>query len=115
MSMIDAHDLIDIIENDFKNDNIQITIHIDPVIVGNKKIDKMKDEIINLLKKLDKDLDIHDFRMIESSKKVKILFDCVVPYDKNYTSLYLSNYLKDNINDKDNKNVYVIEIDRPHC
>lgn len=115
LSMIEAHDLLDEIENYFKEKDIYLTIHIDPVIVGNKKVDKIKNEIIKVLEKLDKELSIHDFRMIESNLQTKILFDCVVPFEKNYNEKYLIKYLKQNIKEDDTKYLYIIEIDRPYC
>ena len=115
LSMIEAHDLLDEIENYFKEKDIYLTIHIDPVIVGNKKVDKIKNEIIKVLEKLDKELSIHDFRMIESNLQTKILFDCVVPFEKNYNEKYLIKYLKQNIKEDGTKYLYIIEIDRPYC
>ena len=112
LTMLKAHDLIDEIENDFKeNLDIYLTIHIDPVIIGNKKIEIVKARILKLLKKLNKEIEINDFRLIEG-KKTKILFDCVLPFDCNYTYKYLVNYLKNNINED---YMYYIEINRPYC
>ena len=34
------------------------------------------------LSELDKELDIHDFRIVEGPTHTNILFDCVVPYHK---------------------------------
>ena len=113
MSMIKAHDLMDEIENDFKEHmNLQLTIHMDPVIIGDKEIDKMKDKILKLLKELNSKIDIHDFRMIKGSKKTNILFDCVLPFDLDYTYKDIKQYLSEKI---DGNYEYYIEIDRPFC
>lgn len=113
MSMIKAHDLMDEIENDFKEHmNLQLTIHMDPVIVGDKEIDKMKNKILKLLKELNSKIDIHDFRMIKSSKKTNILFDCVIPFDLDYSYKDIKAYLNENI---EGSYEYYIEIDRPFC
>ena len=113
MSIIDAHDLLDEIENDFKKEGINLTIHMDPVIIGDKKLDKIKSEVDKSLKEFDKELSIHDFRVSEGKYKTKIIFDCVVPHDKDYTRKEIANYLKDSINN--DKYIYIIEIDRPYC
>ena len=116
LSLIEAHDLIDVIENDIKEKyGTEITIHIDPVIVGDKKIDKLKSQILTELKKLDKKIEIHDFRVIEGKKKDKILFDCVIPYEKDYTYNYLKKYLSEKITNDNKTYVFFIEIDRPYC
>ena len=108
LTLIDAHNLIDKIESDFKSKGYNLTIHIDPVIVGDKKIDKLKKLVIKSINSFDKDLKIHDFRII----KTKVLFDCVVPYEKTYNSKDISKYLSSVI---DENFEYVIEIDRPYC
>ena len=112
LTMIKAHDLIDEIENDFKKEGIDLTIHIDPVIIGDKKLDKIKEMIDISLKKLDKKISIHDFRIIEGKYQTKVLFDCVIPYEKEYTKKQLIKHL---INDIPEKYIYDIEIDRPFC
>ncbi len=112
LTMIKAHDLIDEIENDFKKEGIDLTIHMDPVIIGDKKLDKIKKMIDISLKKLDKKISIHDFRIIEGKYQTKVLFDCVIPYEKEYTKKQLIKHL---INDIPEKYIYDIEIDRPFC
>ena len=64
------------------------------------------------LKKLDKKISIHDFRIIEGKYQTKVLFDCVIPYEKEYTKKQLIKHL---INDIPEKYIYDIEIDRPFC
>lgn len=114
MNMIEAHDLMDIIENDFKEEfGIDLTIHMDPVIIGNKEIDNLKKEIEKYLHKLNKELKIHDFRITTGRRHTKVIFDCVVPYECDYNEEYLIMYLKEKINDE--KYRYIIEIDRPFC
>lgn len=116
LNMLEAHDLMDIIENDFKEElQVDLTIHMDPVVIGDKKSDKIKNEIIKSLNKLDESLTIHDFRIVKGKKRIKILFDCVVPYEKNYTAVDIKNHLIKTINNNKYKYYYVIEIDRPFC
>ena len=113
MTMIKAHDLVERIEDDFKKEGIDLTIHIDPIIIGDKELDRIKNRITKVLKELDEELSIHDFRMIERKYQTKIVFDCLIPHDKNYTKKQLIKYLKNNIKDDKHKYVYYIEIDRP--
>ena len=116
MDMIKAHDLMDIIENDFKEEKgIDLTIHMDPVIVGDPKVDKIKNKVIKVIKELDKDLEIHDFRIVEGTTHTNILFDCVIPYEKNYKKEDLVKYLSKKVISKKMKYCFVIEIDRPYC
>ncbi|MBO5412969.1 MAG: cation transporter [Clostridia bacterium] len=116
MDMLEAHDLMDNIENDFReNLGISLTIHMDPVVIGNEKVDKLKQLIVSTIHKLDNSLEIHDFRIVEGTTHTNILFDCVVPYEKDYTADYIKEYLNNNIEPEEEKYYYVVEIDRPYC
>ena len=115
MSMLEAHDKIDNIERDFRDKKgILLTIHMDPVIIGDPKLDAMKAQIEGLLQKLDPTLHFHDIRMVDGPSHTNVIFDCEVPQEKNYTSEFLASYLRANI--KWNSPVYfIVEIDRPLC
>ena len=111
-----AHDMIDNIENNFKEKyGIDMTIHMDPVIVGDARIDELKSLIKRYIKKMDNDLKIHDFRVIDTNGHTNILFDCVVPYEKVYSAEDIQQYLLDNINELEGDYKYIVEIDRPFC
>lgn len=113
INMLFAHSIIDNIESEFKKLGIYLTIHIDPIVVGNFKIDKLKCNIKNILKNLDSDLDIYDFRIVDKSTHTDIIFSCVVPYEKEYSSVDITNYLKKSIIDEEKKYCYEVKIDRP--
>lgn len=116
MNMLEAHDLMDNIENDFKEHfGIDLTIHMDPIVIGNERVDKLKQLVVNTIHQLDNCLEIHDFRIVEGTTHTNILFDCVVPYEKEYTREKIVKYLVNNIKPEDEKYYYVIEIDRPYC
>ena len=116
MDVIKAHDLMDNIEKDFKEKHgIDLTIHMDPIVVGNPKVDKLHELIVGAIHKLDSELKIHDFRIVEGITHTNILFDCVVPYDKNYTLEDIKNHLNNTIVPEKEIYYYVIQIDRPYC
>ncbi len=115
MSMLEAHDKIDNIERDFRNKmGIALTIHMDPLIVGDPKMDALMAQIGEKLQKLDPTLHFHDIRMVDGPSHTNVVLDCEVPQDKNYTSEFLANYLSENV--KWNTQLYfIVEIDRPLC
>lgn len=116
MDMLEAHDLMDNIENDFKEHlGIDLTIHMDPIVIGNERVDNLKQLITTTIHQLDECLEIHDFRIVEGTTHTNILFDCVVPYEKDYTADDIVKHLVKNIKPENEKYYYVIEIDRPYC
>jgi hypothetical protein len=109
-----AHDMMDNIEKDFKDDlGIALTIHMDPIILNNPKIDKLQKLVIESLNKLDNKLKIHDFRVVEGITHTNILFDCIVPFEKEYTIETITDHLSKTIIPEKETYYYVIEIDRP--
>ena len=115
MSMLEAHDKIDNIERDFRNKlGIALTIHMDPVIVGDPKLDALIAQIGKELQKLDPTLHFHDIRMVDGPSHTNVVMDCEVPQEKNYTSEFLASYLQANIK-WDTQLYFIVEIDRPLC
>lgn len=115
MDIMKAHDFIDNIEKDFKDElGIALTIHMDPIVVGDPRIDKLQEKVIQLIHKLDKDLKIHDFRVVEGITHTNILFDCIVPYEKNHTEESLKEYLMKELIPEKEIYYYIIQIDRPY-
>ena len=87
----------------------------DPIDVDNPKVIKLQKNVSETIEKFDKDLKIHDFRIVEGIPHTHILFDCVVPYEKNYSVDDIKEYLTNNIKPEKEIYFYVINIDRPYC
>ena len=114
-SINEIHDVVDKIEMDFKDEmGISITIHMDPVEVGNQKLEDIKEQIRVALCKLDPELTFHDVRMVDGKDLTKVIFDCVVPPDKHYGSEMIADYLKKEVRYDCNLD-YVVEIEIPFC
>ena len=114
MDIMKAHDMMDNIEKDFRDElGISLTIHMDPIVVGDPKIDMLQTKVVQALHKLDQDLKIHDFRVVQGITHTNILFDCIVPFEKNHTEESLKEYLMKEIVPEKEVYYYIIEIDRP--
>ena len=116
MDIMKAHDLMDNIEKDFREEqDIELTIHMDPIIVGDEYVDKLQEKVIQAIRELDKELKVHDFRVVKGITHTNILFDCIVPYEKDYTEESLNEHLRKTIIPEKEIYYYVIHIDRPYC
>ncbi len=109
-----VHDKVDNIEADFKKEGMALTIHMDPIELGNPILDDYKEQVRKLLQEKDPEIKFHDFRMVRGDSHTNLIFDCVIPHEKSYTQDELGNYLKKNINTDENL-FFVIEIDRDFC
>ena len=114
-SIVEIHDIVDKIEMDFKDElGISITIHMDPVQVGNEKLDAIKEKIAVALNKLDSEITFHDVRMVDGKDLTKVILDCVVPPEKHYGAEQIAGYLKSEVI-CDFSLDFVVEIDIPFC
>ena len=115
MDILIAHDLMDNIERDFKKDlGIDLTIHMDPIILDDPEINNLYKQVTKSISKLNENLNIHDFRVVKGVTHTNILFDCIVPYEENYTIEDITNHLNKTIKPENHTYFYVIKIDRPY-
>ena len=107
-----VHDIIDQMEQDlFEKFNCITTIHMDPIVVDNKEINDMKDFTEKIVKGLNPEFSIHDFRMTDGGKRVNLIFDLVVPRDKEYDKEQIIKNIQQKIHEKDNKYYAVIKVE----
>lgn len=107
-----VHDIIDQMEQDlFEKFNCITTIHMDPIVVDNKEINDMRDFTEKIVKGLNPEFSIHDFRMTDGGKRVYLIFDLVVPRDKEYDKEQIIKNIQQKIHEKDNKYYAVIKVE----
>ena len=113
LGLLKAHQIADLIEEDFYNDsNINITVHVDPIDIDDPIAKSLRKQIKKHLKLLDKDISIHDFRIVKNKKNIKVLFDCVTPFNKDYKEKNITDYLKSVLNSEHKKYIFIIKIDK---
>ena len=80
MNVLDAHDMVDNIEQDFwKADNLQVTIHYDPIVTADPRVKQVREQLTCTLAKIDPALSLHDLRLVPGSSHTNIVFDLVTP------------------------------------
>lgn len=78
---LECHDIIDDIERDaLEQMNVHLVIHYDPVVLNDEEWNTMREIMDEIIVKVDPQLSMHDFRVVRSSKKTKLMFDLAVPY-----------------------------------
>lgn len=111
--LLTSHDLIDKIERDFKDLGLDLTIHLDPVIIGSEFVDNLKNKINIALNKLDCRININDFRVIKYNGNITILFDCLIPHNLAFTRKDITSYLEENIDNRIQNYHYIVNVIRP--
>ncbi len=78
--IIYLHDNIDNIENYILGKyGILTTIHMDPVILNDPELNKYKQMILDVVKDIDSNYSIHDFRIIKGTTHTNLVFDLLLP------------------------------------
>ena len=79
--ILEMHDLIDHIEHDLSEMcNCEAVIHMDPISVNDPETNTLKEQIRNIIKEIDGNLQFHDFRIVKGPTHTNLLFDVLVPY-----------------------------------
>lgn len=108
-----SHDLIDNIERDFSRDlNINLVIHLDPIITNDEEINQLRNMTTEVIEKIDKNLSMHDFRVVKGKTHTNLIFDVVVPVGFEIKSSELVKKIEQQIKLQDNRYYAVITIDK---
>lgn len=81
LNVMVGHNIIDDIENDVKKEmGIYLTIHYDPIEVNNERVTELKEITESVVRKVNPELSIHDFRIVDGPMHTNLIFDVVIPY-----------------------------------
>lgn len=75
------HDEIDNVENELRDRlGCEAVIHMDPVITDDGIREEARRRVAELVRCIDDEITIHDFRMVSGPTHTNVIFDAVVPY-----------------------------------
>ena len=79
--IMEAHDAIDHIEREIQEKfGIETTAHMDPIATGDSEVARLRDQMRDLVREIDPDMSIHDFRLTRGPRHSNLIFDVVVPH-----------------------------------
>lgn len=108
IDILAAHDTIDLIEMELRNKfNCDATIHMDPLAVDDEKTNEMCDKVKDIVKKIDENITIHDFRMVEGATHINLIFDVTVPHRFKISDGVVASRIRDGIKEI-NGNYYAV-------
>ena len=97
-NIIDVHNMIDQTEIKILNQmGIVITIHMDPIDTDNQKANQLRDLALAAVQKINPELTLHDFRIVDGSSRIVLLFDVVVPPGFPYSAVQLQELIQKEI------------------
>lgn len=109
----EVHDLIDNIEKQlFSEHNITCTIHMDPVVTDDERINTLKAQVEAVVKDIGTGLRIHDFRCVEGPTHTNLIFDIEVPFEEKRGNKEIASLVEAKIKTLDPTYFAVISVDR---
>lgn len=87
MDVLEAHELIDDIEREIKNEmNVELVIHYDPIVTDDEELTALRERVVAEIRAIDERLSIHDFRLVRGNRHSNVIFDLVTPLDIAYSN-----------------------------
>lgn len=114
-TLLQAHKVIDTIENEFERQfYIKLVCHLDPIVLDDDEQNKIYSLIKKVLKSYDSEYHFHDFRLKKRDDEKQIHFDVVVPDTVTETNLELHYKISSDIYKEFNEYPVVIQFDRDY-
>lgn len=107
-----SHDTIDLIERDVQAKyGMLISIHLDPVIVDDERINELKKITQNAVTQINSDFSIHDFRVVEGTTHTNLIFDVVANHECKLSKNEIIDTICDKLSKIDESFFCVITVD----
>lgn len=113
VDVLESHEIVDKIEQEFfENTNIVLTGHLDPIVVNDEEVNKMRIALIECVKSIGEGLSVHDFRMVLGPNFTNLIFDVAVPYESKLTDQYVMEELKKKVGQMGAQYRLVVKIEK---
>ncbi len=115
-NIMDIHDAIDELErNIYEELKIRMTVHMDPVETDNEHLKLCKEMMLGIIKEIDTDLNLHDFRVVSGPSHTNLIFDLVVPHGCKFTERDIKEEIDKRLMSREKRYYAVITFDREFC
>lgn len=113
--IMELHDTIDNIERRLKDVlGCEAVIHMDPVVVDDDVTMRMKNLTGLIVKGIDEQLTMHDFRMVQGPTHTNLIFDVVVPFTFKMTDNEVADLVRKRVGELPGNHFAVVNIDKPY-
>ncbi|MBQ6296106.1 MAG: cation transporter [Selenomonadaceae bacterium] len=116
LKLLEAHEIIDSLERKLQSTfEISATLHIDPVVIGDKNFDEHKELAEKILLDIDSRLSLHDFRVVPYKSGRKLIFDVAVPWNFTMTDRELRKKFQRRLIELHSDDRAIIHFDHQYC
>ena len=113
--IMEAHDAIDHIERGIlEKYGVETTAHMDPIATEDESVNSLREQVRALVKEVDGEMTIHDFRVTRGPKHTNLIFDVVVPYRCKLTDEEIVGQITRRVRELDAAYYAVLQLDRSY-
>ena len=95
-------------------DRIEAVIHMDPIATGDPRTCALREQVAELVKTVDGEMTIHDFRITPGPCHTNLIFDVVVPHRCTLTDEQIRQAVDGKVKELDPNYYAVIQVDRSY-
>mgnify|MGYP004584550971 FL=1 len=109
------HDEIDNVEKELHDRlGCEAVIHMDPIVTNDETVNAAHEKIAALVRSIDENISIHDFRMVTGPTHTNVIFDAVVPYRCKMSDKEAEETIKKAVHELDPHYFAVVQIDKSY-
>ena len=109
------HDEIDNVEKKLHDRlGCEAVIHMDPIVTDDETTNAAHQKIASLVRGIDENISIHDFRMVTGPTHTNVIFDAVVPYGCKMSDREAEEKIKKAVHELDPSYFAVVQIDKSY-
>ena len=113
--IMEAHDAIDHIEREiFEKYGVETTAHMDPIATEDEEVNRLRDQVRELVKEVDGEMTIHDFRVTKGPFHTNLIFDVLVPRRCKLTDEEIVRQITERVQTLDSAYYAVLQLDRAY-
>ncbi|WP_297211917.1 cation diffusion facilitator family transporter [uncultured Flavonifractor sp.] len=110
-----AHDAIDHIEREiYQKFGVETTVHMDPIATEDEQVNRLREQVRGLVRQLDPEMTIHDFRVTRGPQHTNLIFDVVVPHRYKLSDEELARRIEELVRGLNPDYYTVLQLDRSY-
>ena len=109
------HDEIDNVEKELREQlGCEAVIHMDPVVTDDGVTEETRRRVADLVRCIDDEITIHDFRMVAGPTHTNVIFDAVVPYHFRLSDQTVEEKIRTAVRTLDGSYYAVVRVERSY-
>ena len=114
-NVLELHDEIDNVEKELREKlGCEAVIHMDPIVTADGITEETRQRVAALVRCIDDEITIHDFRMVAGPTHTNVIFDAVVPFKFRLTDAEVREKIEAAVRALDGNYYAVVNVERPY-